>query len=196
MHGLEDEVALRVGDGALALGVTAPEHIDDALLAFGDGADHGVGEGLPAAACVRGRLVGADRQHGVQQQHALLGPAVEVARGGDGRSGVVGDLLEDILQRRREGNAVRHREAEAVGLPGAVVGVLPDDDHLQTVERAFVESPEDVAAARVDASRGVFLPDEIGQGDEIGFLEFGSQQLFPVGCDLYIHRSYDAVKVA
>ena len=139
------------------------------------------------------RLHGKD---GVKKKHALPCPTGQIAVFCRRNREVHFQLLIDILQRRREGNAVRHREAEAVGLPGAVVGILADDDDLQFVEGAFVEGPEDIAAARVDASRGVFLPDEIGQGDEIGFLEFGGEDLFPVGCDLYIHRSYDAVKVA
>ena len=101
--------------------------------------------------------------------------------GGDGRAGVVGDLLEDVLQRGRERHAVAYREAEPVGLPGAVVGILADDDDLQFVEGAFVEGPEDIAAARVDAVRGIFLPYELRKGGEIRFLEFGREQLFPVG---------------
>ena len=187
MHGLEYEVALRVGDGALLLCVAAPEHIDDSLLAFGDGAHHGVGEGLPSAAGMRGRFVFADRQHGVQQQHSLLGPPVEVTRGGDRRPGIVGDLLEDVLQRGREGDAVGHREAESVGLPGSVVGVLSDDDDLQPLERTLVEGAEYVAAPGIDAAGGILLAHEVRQCGEIGLLELGSEHLFPVGSDLYVH---------
>ena len=187
MHGLEYAVALRVGDGPFFLCVAAPEHVDDTLLALGDGAYHGVGEGFPPMPGVRGCLVGADGQHGVQEQYSLLGPAVEVARRGDGCPGVVGNLLEDVLQRGWERHAVAYREAEPVGLSGAVVGILADDDDLQFVEGAFVEGPEDIAAARVDAVRGIFLPYELRKGGEIRFLEFGREQLFPVGGDLYIH---------
>ena len=187
MYGLEDEIPLRVCDSSLFLGVTAPKHVYDALFAFGDRAYHGVGEGFPAAARMRRRFVCADGQHGVQEQYSLLGPAVEVARRGRGRPSVVGDLLEDILQRGRERHAVAYREAEPVGLSGTVVGVLTDDDHFQLVERAFVEGAEDVAAARIDAPRGVFLPYELREVGEVGFFEFGSEQLFPVGGDLYIH---------
>ena len=187
MHGFEDQVALRVGDGAFLLGVAAPEHVDDALFALGDGAHHGVGEGLPAAAGVRCGFVGADREHGVEQQHSLFGPAVEVARRRYGRAGVVGDLLEDVLQRGREGNSVRDRETKPVGLSGTVIGVLADDDHFQAVERAFVEGAEDVAAARENAPRGVFLPYELRELREIGFFELRGEEFLPVGGYLYIH---------
>mgnify|MGYP007078628893 CR=1 FL=1 len=126
-------------------------------------------------------------QHRVEHQYSLLGPAVEVAARGNRRAGVVGYFLEDVLQRGWERHAVRHGETESVGLSFAVIGVLSDDYHFEFVERAFVESPEDVAAARVDAVRGIFLPYELRKGGEIRFLEFGREQLFPVGGDLYIH---------
>ena len=79
VYGFENQVALRIGDGAFLLGIAAPEHVDDTLFAFGDGADYGVGEGLPAVSGVRCRFMGADREHGVEQQHALLGPAAQIA---------------------------------------------------------------------------------------------------------------------
>ena len=66
VHGFEDQVALRVGDGAFLLGVAAPEHVDDALYALGDGAHHGVGEGLPAFVLVGACLMGPHGQRGVE----------------------------------------------------------------------------------------------------------------------------------
>ena len=187
VYGLQNAVARGVGNGPLALRVAAPEHVDDALPALVDGLHDGVGEGLPAVARMRGGLVLAYGEHRVEQQHPLLGPAVKVAARGVGRPRVVAHLLEDVLQRRREGDAVAHREAEPVGLPRTVVGVLPDDDHLEPLEGALVEGAEDVAAARIDASRGVLLAHEAGQLGEIGLLELGFEDGFPIGGDSYIH---------
>ena len=135
----------------------------------------------------RTTALGPDRQHGVQQQHALLGPAVEVPACGNRCSGVVVHLLEDVLQRGWEGDAVADREAESVGLPGTVIGVLSDDDDLQLLERTFVEGPEDIASAGEDAAGGVLLADEVGELGEVGFFEFRSEDLLPVRGDLYIH---------
>ena len=67
------------------------------------------------------------------------------------------------------------------------MGVLTDDDHFQLVERAFVEGAEDVAAARIDAPRGVFLPYELREVGEVGFFEFGGQQFLPVGGYFHVH---------
>ena len=74
------------------------------------------------------------------------------------------------------------------GTPSAtVIGVLADDDHFQAVERAFVEGAEDVAAARENAPRGVFLPYELRELREIGFFELRGEEFLPVGGYLYIH---------
>ena len=48
-----------------------PEDEHDWIVLAADGGDGGVRELLPALAAVRVRLVGADREDGVQQQHAL-----------------------------------------------------------------------------------------------------------------------------
>ena len=66
-------------------------------------------------------------------------------------------------------------------------GTPSDDDHFQAVERAFVEGAEDVAAAREDAPRGVFLPYELRELREIGFFELRGEEFLPVGGYLYIH---------
>ena len=195
MGAFQNQVAGRIGHDALLLGVVAPQHVHDLLLVGGDGADHGVREGFPSLAGMRGGAVGTDGQHRVEQQHPLFGPAVEIAAGGNGGSRVVVNLLEDVAERGRKGNPVVHREAEAVGLPVAVVGVLSDDDHLQGVERAFVEGAEDVAAAREDALRGIFLPHEGGEVVEVGLVEFGSQNRLPVRCDFYVHVRYAQKRV-
>ena len=132
-------------------------------------------------------FVGADGEHRIQQQHPLFGPAVEVAAARDGRPRIVAHLLENILQRRRKSYAVPHRETEPVGLSLAVVGILSDDDDLELVEGAFVESAEDILPARENAARGVLLPDESGQGGKVGLLELRRENIFPVGSDLHIH---------
>ena len=74
-----------------------------------------------------------------------------------------------------------------VGLSGSVRGGRAEDDHFQAVERAFVEGAEDVAAARENAPRGVFLPYELRELREIGFFELRGEEFLPVGGYLYIH---------
>ena len=46
---------------------------------------------------------------------------------------------------------------------------------------------EDVAAARENAPRGVFLPYELRELREIGFFELRGEEFLPVGGYLYIH---------
>mgnify|MGYP007060036868 FL=1 len=47
VDGFQYAVVQRAGDSAFALGVTAPEHVDDPRFALGDGTDDGIGEGFP-----------------------------------------------------------------------------------------------------------------------------------------------------
>ena len=106
--------------------------------------------------------MGADGERGVEQQHALTGPAAQAATGGDGGAGVVGHLLEDILERRGEGHAVGHGEAEALGLAGLVVGVLAEDDDLDAVEGAEVEGVEDGGGRGIAGALAILLMDKAG----------------------------------
>ena len=71
MHRLEDTVARRIDDRALALRVRAPQHVDDPVAVRGDRTHHRIGELFPAPAGMRGGLVCAHGQHRVEQQHAL-----------------------------------------------------------------------------------------------------------------------------
>ena len=108
----------------------------------------------------------------------------------DGCPGVVGNLLEDVLQRGWERHAVRHGETESVGLSFAVIGVLSDDYHFEFVERAFVEGTKNVASSGEYPAGSVFLPYEVGEFSEIGFFELFGKNLFPVRSDFNIHGWY------
>ena len=136
---------------------------------------------------MRRRLVRAHGQHGVEQQHALFGPAVEIARSGNGRARIVVHLLEYVDQRGRERHAVADRKAQSVGLPRPVIRVLSDDDHFQIIGIAHIESPENIASGRENPPLGVFLLDEIDQLPEIGLVELPAYPLFPFGRNLDIH---------
>lgn len=116
----------------------APGQEHDALRApLADDLEHLGREALPALVLVAVRLVGAHRQHGVEQQDAAVGPgrqqAAPVRRRREGR---VVDLqgLVDVDQGRRRGRRRAHGEREAVGLVQVVVGVLAEDDDFDGVE--------------------------------------------------------------
>ena len=111
MGGGEHQVLAAVYEGAFALGVSSPEDEDEVFFPVGQQADDAVGKGLPAVALVRACLVGAYGEGGVEQQHALPGPAGEVACGGWLGAYVVFNFLEDVDERRGEGNAIVYREA-------------------------------------------------------------------------------------
>ena len=154
---------------------------------FGQGADGGIGEFLPTLALVRACLMGADGEGGVQQKYTLIGPTGKVSAFGYGDAQVVLNFLEDVLEGRREGYSVVHREAKAMRLSRPVIRVLPDDDYLGLVERTEVEGIE-YQFSRWEYLCGlVFAPNEVREPDEIVLLELRLQLSFPGFFYLYIH---------
>ena len=195
MYGLQDAVLLRVGNCPLTLGIAAPQEIDHPALTLGNLAHHGIGKLFPPPAGMRGRLVFAHREDRIEEQHSLLGPAIEIARSGDRRTDVGGYLLKDILQRGGMWHSVSHREAETMRLSRTVVGVLTNDNHLQLIERTFIEGTKDVATARIDAARGILLLHKTYQLLEVGFRKLLLEQGLPIGRNSHIHRQNVFVKI-
>ena len=144
----EHVVLVGVNERALVDSVVAPKQEHKSLALLRQPLDGTVGEALPSVVLMRARGVLAYRQRGVQQQHTLLCPLLQVAAGRGHKPHVVMQLLEDVDERLRERHAVLHRETQPVGLSHLVVGVLPDDHHLHLVKRRAVEGVEDAVARR------------------------------------------------
>jgi len=120
----QDQVAIAVYTGALALRLTAPEHEYDRPLPVVDNFDDPIRESLPALPLVRARPTAFHREHGVEQQHSVVGPRLKAPMARNDEPQVVVQFLEDVDQRRRNANARPNREAKSVPLTGPVVGVL------------------------------------------------------------------------
>ena len=74
----------------------------------------------------------------------------------------------------------------AVGLAGAVVGVLPKQQHLHLLERRGLERREHLVGRRVDRPGGPLVGDVLLQLLEVRFGELGRQGLLPVGRQLVL----------
>ena len=147
---------------------------------IGQAADDGIGKSLPSGLLVRTRLVAFDRKHSVEQENALFRPWSQVAMVGNGKSYIFFQLLVYILKRRRYAYALRHGEGKPHGLPGIVVGVLPQDHHLYFIERRHIEGVEDKRPGRVDRFAILYLlADEGCQRLKIRLFEFAFEGLFP-----------------
>ena len=72
-----------------------------------------------------------------------------------------------------ESYSIVYREAKAMCLSWAMIGVLADDDYFYFIERAKVESIEYEFARRIYGAVLIFGSYEIGQGFEVIFVEFG-----------------------
>ena len=149
------------------------------LFPAADDADDLIGELLPSAPLMRACQMSPDGKGGVKQQHALLGPSGQVTRHRDVGSHVVFDFLIYIDQRRRNLHAVRHRERQSLRLPRLMIRVLPENDHFELVERAEVESPEDVAPLWIDGGLCIFRSHEIRQLAEIVLFKLALEPALP-----------------
>ncbi len=158
----ESVVSFLVDEFALPLRIFPPEEEHDPRAAIGDLADDAVCELLPALVSMRSGLAGGDGQHRVQEQHALLGPAGEIAAHRRCQPKVGLKLTEDVLKRRRRLDARRNREAEPHRLTGTVVGILAEDDDANVIEGGAIQRLEHVVGPGVEAARGANLGDEKG----------------------------------
>lgn len=77
-----------------------------------------------------------------------------------------------------------------MSLTGSVVRVLPDDDHLDAVERTEVEGIEYQPAGRIDCMLRIFPADKRREPDEVLFLKLLCQTLFPTRFDPDVHDSF------
>src|SRR4051812_42366409 len=94
-------------------------------------------------------------------------------------------LLEDVVQRRRNRDARLHRETQAVRLSGAVVGILAEHHDLGLFERGRVERGEDVRGRGEDAR--ALLPafaQEVRQLAHVVALQVVADARFPRGLEL------------
>lgn len=135
MGGTEDGVLLDVDEGDLPLGVLSPEQEDHGPGLGIEHLDHGVGERLPPLADVRAREAQVDRQGGVEQHDAPVGPGVQATVARRLTPQVVLQLPEDVDQALGEkGEARADGEGQAVGTEHRGVGVLAQDHHPHLVE--------------------------------------------------------------
>ena len=134
--------------------VAAPEEEHDGLREPGAGLANIQDKFLPAPSRVAGGLTPLHGQRGVEQQHAPLGPGRQVAVRRDGTANVVVKFLEDVAQGRRNSYPGVDREGQAIGLPGTVIGVLPNDDDLDSVGRRQSQGIENLVLGRIDGMPG------------------------------------------
>ena len=173
---------------ALGLRMTAPQHEHTLVADACQMLQQAIGDALPAALGVAGCLTLLNRQHGVEQQHALLRPAFEIARRARQLLAELGfDFLVDVAQARRHTHTLRHRERQPVRLRNlaaidgarAVIRVLAEDDDAHVVHRRQVQRTEHVG--REDRlARRAFAIDERTQLIPIGLRDTGREEGFPV----------------
>ena len=187
MHGFQYQVLVVVDEIRLATGIAAPQQEDQMLPGVAQRLDGGIRKGIPAEARMAVGEVGTHGERGVEQQHALPGPAREVAVRWNWRSQIVVYLLEYVDERWWHQHTVGHRETQSHGLSGFMVGVLSEDDHFHLVERAQAEGIEDTLSGRITGVLLVLLPHGIDEAGKIRLVKLCTYILLPRFFYLYFH---------
>ncbi len=171
----------RIDQVLLSAGGRSPQDKDHRLLLCRHGSDDLIGEGLPSLLLMGGGLAGPHGQGGVEQQDPLGGPVGKIAVLRAGNAKVAFHLLEDVLQRRRSGNAASDRETETVSLTRSVIRVLTEQQHLDRRIRRQMEGGKDLVMGWEDLMCGPFGVDELLELGPVRLLELGSKNWIPVG---------------
>ena len=170
----------RVDERLLLARICAPQNEDHERFVVHRANDF-VGERLPASSLVRRRLAGAHGERGVEQQHSAAGPRLQVAVPWWLHTEIVAQLFEDVGERRRHRDAVLHREAQAVRLPGPVVRILPENQHLHVGIRSTVQRGKDLIVRRIHGVLLALVAHERLQLFPIRLLELAAQERVPIG---------------
>ena len=181
MGGLDDDVTGGVDEHPLLPGRRPPQD-EHHGLGFGiDGGNDTVGEALPTLTLMRGRLMGAHRERGVQQQHALAGPRFQIAMLGCRDTEIGSQFLVDVDQRRGRSHPPTHTEAQAVRLPRSVVGVLSQDEYAHVRIRGEMQRRKHLVLGRIHRMHCPLAGHELLQTSPIGLRRFRLQHRVPVG---------------
>ena len=119
--------------------------------------DAGIGNRIPSAPRMAARLARFDRQRVVEQQHALHGPARQVATNGSSDAQIGFDLLIDIAQARRQSHTFAHRERQAMRLSRPVIGVLPENHDPHLIKWCHRQRRQALSTRRVNRLARVLL---------------------------------------
>jgi hypothetical protein len=107
----------------------------------------------------------------------------------DGHVDIGVEFFEDIDQGRGRGDAFGYGKAQPMGLAGAVIRVLAQQDDLDLIDGGGVKGVENETTRRINADPAHFLRFQKGDDlQEVGFGELLFEGLFPAFFDFYIHR--------
>jgi len=98
VRGGEDKVVPAVDELSFALGIAAPEHIDDVLALLVECLNGGIGEFFPTMVLVAARAMGLYGEGGIEKEYALLGPMKQITGCRDRKLEVAMEFLIDILE--------------------------------------------------------------------------------------------------
>jgi len=173
-------MAVTVNVTALFCRIAAPEQKYQAITACVQFADDAIGKTLPALALMGTSLSPLNREYGIEQEHSLIGPVLQIAAGRGLRTQVLLNFLIDIDQGRRNSHSVHYGKTQAMGLPWTMVRILTENYDLYFRERCRIHRVENLTTRRVNYCP-VILPlnQKLPQVLHKCLLELSRQPRFP-----------------
>ncbi len=129
------------------------------------------------------RLMGADSQYRVEEQHTLAGPFYQISVVRDITSHIIMELVKNIDKRRRSRAAGPDRKAHPMGLAFSVIGILAQNDCLHAAKRRLMQSIEQIPGRRINGPRPVLLLQKYIQVFIIFFGKLRPERFQPVSRD-------------
>ena len=173
--------------GRFFLRLDAPENEHNGLRQAVGGADHRVGEALPAPFGVAVGLAALDSQHRIQQQHALLCPGRQIAVIRRRQARVRLQFRVNIPQRRRQRHTSGHGKGQTKSLLRLVIGVLSQDHGPDRFRRRHFQREKFPSGGRIDLRRLPRFFHPVIQRRKIGLLQLLPEQGRPGPQPFEIH---------
>ena len=119
------------------------------------------------------------RQHCIEQQYSIIGPAFQISMRRRVYIEVALQLFKYVDERRRRLDAFLHRKTETMSLSRLMIRILSQYHYLHVLVRRELEGVEDVVHIRIYHSGTVFRLEELPQLQIIIFIKFSLQDLVP-----------------
>ena len=108
----------------------------------------------------------------IEEEYSLRSPRTKISMGRGSTTKILRELSKDILEGGREWHFLADRESEPICLPGAMIWILPKDDHTDSGQWAAVERCKNFSPRWEDLSLSTLFFEESPKLREVWRLEF------------------------
>lgn len=180
MHSLQDVVPFPVNSSSFLLSIRTPKHEDKAFLVVAEPLHHSVSERFPAFVFVGVGLVCSDGQHGIEEQHTLLGPSSQISMSRVLKAFNVRDqFFVHVLQTGWGSYWSFDTKAQTMGLVRTMIRILAQNHHLDIPDVAHLCPGEDMLSRWVHGVAFSLIGNKTHQLFKVGLSKLRRQRFPP-----------------